>query len=260
MKVLMIGDIIGKPGRDIVKKFIFKKGKNYDFIIANGENAAGGFGITEKIANELFSYGIDVITSGNHIWDKKEVYSYLSQENRLLRPLNYPKTVPGFGSVVIERDNLEIGIINLQGRIFMGEIDSPFTHVEEELTKMKEMTKNIIVDFHAEASSEKMAMGYFLDGKVSCIYGTHTHVLTADNKILRNGTGYITDIGMSGGTDGIIGMKKEEVLEKFVNILPQRFKVSKDLVRLNGVEVEINENNGRCKRIDRIDISGEDLT
>ncbi|TDT69166.1 hypothetical protein EV215_1508 [Hypnocyclicus thermotrophus] len=216
MKILIIGDIIGKPGRKILYEFLERKKEEYDFIIVNGENSAAGFGITTKIADEFFEYGIDVITSGNHIWDKKEIYKYLDENNALLRPLNYPKSVPGSGYIIKESKNGEkIAVVNLQGRVFMPLVDSPFEVIENILNEIKKETDIIIVDFHAEATSEKVALGWFLDGKVKAIYGTHTHIQTADNRILSEGTAYITDIGMTGSHDSIIGMTIESVLPKF---------------------------------------------
>lgn len=259
MKVLIIGDVMGKAGRNSLKEFLVKKKNHYDFIIVNGENAAGGFGITKKIAEEIFSWGVDVITSGNHIWDKKEIYEYLDEELRLLRPLNYPKGVPGNGYIILtSKSGKKVGVINIQGRIFMPEVDSPFDRIEEILEEVKKETKNIIVDFHAEASSEKVAMGYYLDGRVSLVYGTHTHIQTADNRILPKGTAYLTDVGMTGAHDSIIGMSVETVLPKFLNSLPTRFEVADGEPRINGLELEI-DNNGLAIGIERINVSIEEL-
>lgn len=252
----MVGDLIGKPGRTILQKFLQKNKEVYDFVIVNGENAAAGFGITSKIAEDLFSLGVDVITSGNHIWDKKEIYHYLQEEHRLLRPLNYPIGVPGSGIVTVTARNGErVTVINLQGRVFMKEIDCPFAKVEEELYSVEEGSKVRIIDFHAEVTSEKVAMGWFLDGKTSIVYGTHTHALTADDRILPEGTGYITDIGMTGGFDGIIGMQKDKILERFQNALPVRFEICEENIRLNGIEAEIDVETGKCTMLKRIDVS-----
>ena len=259
LKVLVIGDVIGKPGRTIVEKYLKKVRSDYDLILLNGENSAGGFGITDKIADGFFKIGIDVITSGNHIWDKKSIYSYLESEHRLLRPLNYPMGVPGVGRYIIEKCNKKIAIINIQGKIFMPPIDCPFQVIKQELEELQDECDIVIVDFHAEASSEKIAMGYLLDGKVSLVYGTHTHVLTADNKILKNGTGCITDIGMTGGMAGVIGMEKENIVEKFLNALPAKFEVCKENIRLNGIAVEIDEESGECLSVERIDLPFEEL-
>lgn len=250
---------MGKPGRDALQEFLQKKKKNYDFIIVNGENAAAGFGITGKIADEFFEMGVDVITSGNHIWDKKEIYNYLDGNRNLLRPLNYPKGVPGFGYVIKTNKNGEkIAVVNLQGRVFMPEVDSPFDRIEEVLEEIRKETKTIIVDFHAEASSEKIAMGWYLDGRVSLVYGTHTHVQTADERILEAGTGFICDVGMTGAHNSIIGMTVETVLPKFLNSLPARFEIATGNVKVNGLEL-VTDNSGLCKEINRINVSIEEL-
>lgn len=259
MKVLIIGDIMGRPGRDALEEFLNKKRDNYDFIIVNGENSAAGFGITPKISDEFFEMGVDVITSGNHIWDKKEIYPYLNENNSLLRPLNYPKGVPGFGYVIKDSKKGEkIAVVNIQGRVFMPEVDSPFDRIDEILDELKKITSNIIVDFHAEASSEKLAMGYFLDGRVSLVFGTHTHIQTADERILDRGTGFISDVGMTGAHDSIIGMTVETVLPKFLTSLPSRFEVATGNVKINGLELEI-DNYGICKELTRINVSIEEL-
>lgn len=259
MKVLVIGDVMGKPGRDAMKEFLDKKKNEYDFVIVNGENAAAGFGITPKIADEFFDLGVDVITSGNHIWDKKELYPYLDENKNILRPLNYPKGVPGFGYTIKENVKGEkIAVINIQGRVFMPEVDSPFQRIEEVIEEIKKETKNIIVDFHAEATSEKLAMGWYLDGRVSAVYGTHTHVQTADERILEKGTGFINDVGMTGSHDSIIGMSIETVLPKFLTSLPSRFEVATGNVKVNGIELNIDKE-GNCKEINRINVSIEEL-
>ena len=259
MKVLIIGDVMGKPGRDAMKEFLDKKKNDYDFVIVNGENAAAGFGITPKIADEFFELGVDVITSGNHIWDKKELYSYLNENKNILRLLNYPKGVPGFGYTIKENGKGDkIAVINIQGRVFMPEVDSPFQRIEEAIEEIKKETKNIIVDFHAEATSEKLAMGWYLDGRVSAVYGTHTHVQTADERILEKGTGFINDVGMTGSHDSIIGMTIETVLPKFLTSLPSRFEVATGNVKVNGIELHIDKE-GSCKEINRINVSIEEL-
>ncbi len=259
MKVLIIGDVMGKPGRDAMKEFLDKKKNDYDFVIVNGENAAAGFGITPKIADEFFELGVDVITSGNHIWDKKELYSYLNENKNILRPLNYPKGVPGFGYTIKENGKGDkIAVINIQGRVFMPEVDSPFQRIEEAIEEIKKETKNIIVDFHAEATSEKLAMGYYLDGRISAMFGTHTHVQTADERILEKGTGFINDVGMTGSHDSIIGMTIETVLPKFLTSLPSRFEVATGNVKVNGIELQIDKE-GSCKEINRINVSIEEL-
>lgn len=260
MRTLIVGDVVGKPGRKILKEFLDKKKSDYDFIIINGENAAGGFGITPKLADEFFSWGIDVITSGNHIWDKREMYDYLETNDNVLRPLNYPAGVPGSGYVVKRTKNGDkIAVVSLQGRVFMPPIDCPFTKMDELFWEIGEDVKCVIVDLHAEASSEKVAMGWFLDGRTSLIFGTHTHIQTSDNKILPKGTGYITDIGMTGSQNGVIGMSVESIIPKFLTALPQRFQPAAGNERINGVDVEINIKTGVCEKIERVDMSLEEV-
>lgn len=259
MKILIIGDVVGKPGRNILENFLGKNKENYDLIIVNGENAAGGFGLTEKIAKQFYNLGVDVITSGNHIWDKKEMIEYLKKDHKVLRPLNYPKGASGVGWNIFETSKGEkVAVVSLQGRIFMPPVDCPFQRITEVLDEIRKKTTNIIVDFHAEATSEKMAMGRFLDGKVSVVYGTHTHIQTSDNRMLDGGTGYITDAGMTGSHGGIIGMMTESVLPRFLTSLPTKFEICNEDVRINGIEVEINEYN-KCSSIERIDTSIDEL-
>lgn len=257
MKILIVGDVVGNPGRKTLYAYLEKVKDKYDFIIVNGENAAAGFGITTKIADEFFEKGVNVITSGNHIWDKKEIYTYLDGNNKILRPLNYPeKGTPGKGYTILEsRQGIKVGVISAQGRVFMSPIDCPFTRISEVLDEMKKQCKIIIVDFHAEATSEKLALGRYLDGKISLLYGTHTHIQTADEKIFMEGTGYISDVGMTGSDNGIIGMKEEVIIPKFLNSLPQKFEVAEGNERLNGLSVEVDEETGECISIDRINIS-----
>lgn len=258
MKVLMIGDIVGKPGRTILYNFLEKNRENYDYIIVNGENAASGFGITEKICVEFFEKGVDVITSGNHIWDKKEIYEYIEKEKRLLKPFNYPKTTPGNGYIILEKNNKTLAVISLQGRALMPiNVDCPFTLAKDLTDEIKNITKNIIIDFHAEATAEKIALAKYLDGDVSLICGTHTHVQTADETILENGTGYITDLGMTGSFSGVIGTNKDIIIQKFLTSLPQRHEISEGDIKLNGIEAEICEETGKCKNINRILWSNE---
>jgi hypothetical protein len=258
MKVLFIGDIVGKPGRRALKQCLpelIDKLK-IDFVIANVENAAGGFGITEPVGKEILSRGVNVMTSGNHIWDKKEVLSYIPKEDRLLRPANYPDGVPGNGHITINVDkNLKIGILNLSGRVFMPSIDCPFRTAERIIPSLKEETKIIIVDFHAEATSEKLAMGWFLDGKVSAVIGTHTHVQTADERILPNGTAYITDVGMTGPINSIIGVRKEKIINKFLTQIPTRFETASGEVLLCSVILDIDPDTGLANSIQRLQIS-----
>jgi hypothetical protein len=255
INVLFIGDIVGRPGRNAIylKLPVLEEKYKLDFVIANGENAAGGIGLTPKIADELFKNGIELITSGNHIWAKKEILPYLDQTNRVLRPANYPPNVPGKGwTTIILHEKIKIGIINLQGRIFMHNLDCPFRVIEDILKKIKPITPIILVDFHAEATSEKMAMGWFLDGQASAILGTHTHVQTADETILPKGSAYITDVGMSGPLHSVIGMEKQRALRGLITQLPQRFKPEKGLLTLQAVILAIDIRSGKAQMIKRI--------
>ncbi len=249
MKVLFLGDVIGKPGRLAVAQFV--KTVKVDFAIINGENLAGGIGITPQTAMEMFSYGIDGITTGNHVWKKKEMPSFLMEEQRVVRPLNYPKGAPGFGYTVIKKNGLSLCIANIEGRIFMNSLDCPFTAMDSFLEN-KDIQAPILVDFHAEATSEKIAMGWYLDGKVSALFGTHTHVQTSDERILPKGTGYITDAGMTGPRDSVIGMEKEGVLERFITQRPQKFQVGRDDVEVQGVVVTVDLVNKKCIAIERV--------
>jgi metallophosphoesterase (TIGR00282 family) len=251
--VLFIGDIIGRPGRNAIKKFLPALKQKYRpvWIVANGENAAGGVGITEEIGNGLFEL-VDVLTSGNHIWDKKEAIPYMEKEPRLLRPANYPPRNPGRGAYVAsDAQGRKLGVLNLQGRVFMEAIDCPFRTADEELKKLKESTSAVLVDFHAEATSEKQALGWYLDGRVSAVIGTHTHVPTADERVLPGGTAYITDVGMAGGLNSVIGIRKDQALEKFLTARPQRFEPEKDGLFLSAVFVEIEEKTGKALSIKR---------
>lgn len=255
MKVLFIGDIVGSPGRKALKDGLpdLVSKLKIDFVIANAENAAGGFGITESIGEELFSLGIHVLTSGNHIWDKKEAVTYIVKENRLLRPANYPPDVPGFGSIVLNTHSGDkIAVLNLSGRVFMSQMDCPFRKAQEEIAVLKKQTKTIIVDFHAEATSEKSAIGWFLDGEVSAVIGTHTHVQTADEKILPRGTAFITDVGMTGPSDSIIGVKKEQIIQKFLTQIPVRFETAKGETMLSCAVLDVNPKTGLSTSIQRL--------
>lgn len=258
MKILFIGDIVGKPGRKAVKAGlpdIVNKLK-IDFVIANAENAAGGFGITKSVAEELFLLGIDLLTSGNHIWDKKEAVTYITKEDRLLRPANYPGDVPGAGSMVMQTPAGEkIAVLNLSGRVFMQPLDCPFQSAKKEISLLKKETNVIIVDFHAEATSEKSAMGWFLDGEVSAVIGSHTHVQTADEKILPNGTAFLTDVGMTGPEDSVIGVSKEQIIHKFLTQIPVRFETAKGRSLLSCVVLDINSKTGMSTSIQRLQFS-----
>ncbi|MCX8034048.1 MAG: TIGR00282 family metallophosphoesterase [Thermodesulfovibrio sp.] len=255
VNILFIGDIVGKSGRNIVKALLPKLVDQYkvELVIANGENAAGGFGITEKVAAELFSYGIDIITTGNHVWDKKEAVSYIAKEPRILRPINYPEGTPGIGSLIFKtRKSKLVGLINAMGRIFMNILDCPFRITKKEVERIKKETNIILIDFHAEATSEKIAFAFYLDGKVSAIVGTHTHVQTADERILPKGTAYITDVGMTGPENSVIGFNEDEVIEKFLTQMPQKFDVPSTPAVLSAVYIEIDVSSGLARKIDRI--------
>ena len=255
MKFLIVGDIVGEPGRKILFKYLEKRSKNYDFIIVNGENSAGGFGIIPKIADQMFYHGADVVTLGNHSWDKKEIYPYIEGERRLIRPLNYTKNAPGKGYVIVEKNEKKIAVINAQGKVFMNPIACPFLALEEIVEEIRKETNIIIIDFHAEATSEKLAMGWNFDRKVSLVYGTHTHVQTADERILPGGTAYITDVGMTGGHDGILGMNRKESIQRFKDGMPTRYSVCEENIRINGLEVEIDEITGKAESIKRISMN-----
>lgn len=256
MNILFIGDIVGRPGRDAIKNILpnLRKKEKVDFVIVNGENAAGGSGITPDIAEELFGYDIDVITSGDHIWKKKEIVDFLDKDRRLLRPLNYPDEVPGSGWTVVESERgQKVGVINLVGRVFMQSVECPFRTSKKAVDKILKVTPIIIVDVHAEATSEKIALGWYLDGTVSAVIGTHTHIHTADEKILPEGTAYMTDCGMTGPFDSVIGRRKEQILTRFITQMPARFEMAKDDVQLHGVLVDVNDKTGKAESIKRVE-------
>jgi hypothetical protein len=255
MRILFIGDIVGKAGRraihEVLEKVILEH--EIDFTIANGENAAGGMGITPPIALEILDQGVDVLTSGNHIWAKKEIIPFLDEESRILRPANYPAQVPGRGKGVFQLPNgKKVGVLNLEGRVFMKHLDCPFREGEKEVELLKKQTEIVMVDFHAEATSEKIAMGWFLNGKVSAVLGTHTHVQTCDERILDGGTAYITDVGMTGPLDSVIGVRKEVALERLLTQIPRKFDVATGDIELQGVVVEVDQKTGKSKGIQRI--------
>ena len=263
MRILFIGDIVGKPGRELLRKGLRPLVDHYgvEFVVANVENAAAGFGITKDIGDAIVDWGVDVMTSGNHIWDKKEAIDYIPTEPRLLRPSNYPAGVPGRGAYVAQSgDGRAVGVINVMGRVFMLSIDDPFQIVLRDIEAMRGRTKIIVVDFHAEATSEKIAMGWHLDGKVTLVVGTHTHVQTADERILPNGTAYMTDAGMTGPHDSIIGMEREPALARFLNGMPSRFEPATGNPRLNGVIVDADDKTGRAIAVRRISYSEQELT
>jgi len=257
MKVLFIGDIFGEPGRRALARAVPRlvAQRQIDIVIGNGENAAGGFGITPELAEELFDLGLAVITTGNHAWDKKEILDYFPREPRLLRPANYPDGVPGHGSVVVESASGEqIGVLQLMGRAYMPTLDCPFQVAKKELAALKKRTCAVIVDMHAEATSEKMAMGHYLDGEVVAVVGTHTHVQTADDQILPRGTAYLTDIGMTGPLHSVIGVKKELAIEKFLTGMPRRFEVASGPSVFCAVLLELDARLGKALSIERIRI------
>jgi metallophosphoesterase (TIGR00282 family) len=262
VRILFIGDIVGRPGRELVRRGLatLVDHNQIDFVIANAENSAAGFGITREIGEQLLDWGVEVMTSGNHIWDKKEALNYIGIEPRLLRPANYPAGVPGNGSYLARtRHGESIGVINIMGRVFMLNIDDPFTVVEREIDKLRDRTRTIFVDFHAEATSEKIAMGWHLDGKVSAVVGTHTHVQTADERILPKGTAYLTDVGMTGPHDSIIGVEIEPALGRFLNALPARFETATGNPRLNAVVIETDPATGLAVDIERLSVGVDDL-
>ncbi len=263
MRILFIGDIVGRPGRELLRKGLRRLIDHFgvEFVIANVENAAAGFGVTKDIGDSIVELGVDVMTSGNHIWDKKEVLDYIPGEPRLLRPANYPAGGPGRGSYVARSgDGRAVGVINVMGRVFMPSLDDPFQVVLREIDELRSKTRLIVVDVHAEATSEKIAMGWHLDGKVTLVVGTHTHVQTADERILPNGTAYLTDAGMTGPHDSIIGMEREPSLARFLNGMPSRFEPATGNPRLNGVIVDADDKTGRAVAIRRISYSEQELT
>lgn len=255
VKLLFIGDIVGRAGRKMLTEHLDRliDKQMIDLVVANGENAAAGFGLTASVLQELFAAGVDVVTSGNHIWDKKEINDALERDGRLLRPANYPDGLPGRGVGVYETAaGVKVGVLNLEGRVFMKNLDCPFRVADRLIEELCRQTPIIFVDFHAEATSEKQAMGYHLSGKVSAVIGTHTHVQTADEKILDGYTGYLTDVGMTGSQDAIIGNQKGPALERFLTQLPVRLEAAKKDPFLCGVLLTINEKTGCCEAIERI--------
>jgi metallophosphoesterase (TIGR00282 family) len=245
MRTLFIGDIVGSPGRRIVQERLadLVEHKGIDLVIANGENSASGFGITPKIVEELLGLGIDVITGGNHSWDRKEILDYIPHQPRLLRPANFAAANPGNGLFIGESKNgVRFAVLNLQGRIFLAANDDPFKKADEELAKIPAGVSFVLVDMHAETTSEKVALGWYLDGRVTAVVGTHTHVTTADEHVLPKGTAYITDVGMSGPHDGVIGMERSGIIKKFLDGLPARFEVASGDIQMNAVLIETDEN------------------
>ena len=254
VNVALIGDIIGEPGRQALFLSLKSLIDDYaiDFVIANGENAAGGFGITGKIAGKLFSYGVDCITTGNHVWRNREVYKLIDDSTRVIRPTNYPKGTPGRGWTVIEKNGVKVGVVNVLGRVYMEPLECPFRAARRDIALVKKETNIVVIDFHGEATSEKVAMGWHVDGMASALLGTHTHVQTADEGILPKGTAYITDVGMTGPFDSVIGMRKESALRKFIGLIPMKFSVAENDIRINGVVVSIDTETGKAVSITRI--------
>lgn len=253
LNILMIGDIVGRPGRNAVKQYLEVNSKQYDFIIANGENAAGGKGITPDIVYTLFNSGVDFITMGNHVWDKKEIIKFIEHEPNIIRPANYPPNSPGRGSMVIKLHNkIKIGLINLSGRVFLPALDCPFRTARTLVKEIRKETPIIIIDFHAEATSEKVALGWYLDGQVSAVLGTHTHIQTADERILPQGTAYISDIGMTGPRNSVLGVKKELIIQRFLTQLPTRFEIAGGEAIFNAISLKIDKSSGKCLHLERI--------
>ena len=262
MKVLFIGDIFGKPGREIVRRALPALVEHHaiDYVIANAENSAAGFGVTGDIADTLLGYGIDVMTSGNHIWDKKEVLDYIPRQGKLLRPANFPAGVPGRGAYLGRtRTGEPIGVVNVMGRVFMTPLDDPFAVAVREIEALRAKARVIIVDFHAEATSEKVAMGWHLDGRATAVLGTHTHVQTADERVLPKGTAYLTDVGMTGPHDSIIGVTVEAALGRFLNGMPARFEAASGAGRLNAAIITADPASGKATKIERLNMSHDEV-
>jgi metallophosphoesterase (TIGR00282 family) len=260
--LLFIGDIFGKAGRDLVVRGLRALVERYevDLVVANAENSAGGFGVTREVGDAILKTGVDVMTSGNHVWDKKEVLDYIAIEPRLLRPANYPQGVPGCGSLIARtKHGDEVGIVNVMGRVFMTAIDDPFRVAEREIERIRERTPLVLVDFHAEATSEKIAMGWHLDGRATAVVGTHTHVQTADDQILPKGTAYITDVGMTGPHDGVIGVEREPVIARFLNGLPTRFESASGNPKLHAVVVDADATTGKANSITRLSLTKAEI-
>lgn len=258
MKLLFIGDIVGRAGRKMLNEHLNRliDKQMIDLVVANGENAAAGYGLTASVLQELFKAGIDVVTSGNHIWDKREINDVLEREPRLLRPANYPPGLPGNGDgIYATAGGIKVAVLNLEGRVFMKNLDCPFRAADDLVATVRQVTPIIFVDFHAEATSEKQALGHYLAGRVSALIGTHTHVQTADERILDGGTGYLTDVGMTGSQDAIIGNQKEPALQRFLTQLPVRLEVAKKDPQLCAVILTIDEKTGHCDQIERVQLN-----
>jgi len=257
MKILFIGDIVGSPGRDIVADRLadIVESRHIDLVIANGENSAAGFGITPRIAEQLFAAGVEVLTGGNHIWDRKEILEYIPQNPRLVRPANFPDGNPGSGLYVGQaRNGVPYAVLDLQGRVFMASNDCPFRAADRELARIPADVRVIFVDIHAETTSEKEAMGWYLDGRVSAVLGTHTHVPTADETIRPGGTAYLSDAGMTGAYEGVIGFSKDRIIEKFLSQTPRTFETAKKDIRLSGAVIGVDEATGKATSIERVQV------
>jgi metallophosphoesterase (TIGR00282 family) len=262
VRILFVGDIFGKPGRDIARRAVpvLIEQRDVDFVIANVENSAAGFGVTGDIADAILGYGVDVMTSGNHIWDKKEILDYIPRQPKLLRPANFPAGVPGRGSYLARtRTGEPVGVINLMGRIFMAPLDDPFAAATREIDAMRARARIIIVDFHGEATSEKVAMAWHLDGRATAVFGTHTHVQTADERILPKGTACLTDVGMTGPHDSIIGVTVDAALSRFLRGMPAKFEPATGAGRLNAVIVTADPASGKATAIERLNLSSEQV-
>jgi hypothetical protein len=260
MRILFVGDVVGAPGRRILRTRLrgLKRDVGADLTIVNGENAAGGAGLTTVTAEELFAAGADVVTTGNHVWDKREVLGLLERESRILRPANYAEGSPGRGVIVVEAAGTRVGVVNLMGRLFMPLVDDPFRAADRLVGELRGLADVVLVDFHAEATSEKMAFAWHLDGRVAAVLGTHTHVATADARILPGGTAFISDVGMTGSFDSVIGVKKEQAIERFRTSRPIPYETADGDVRLCGVRVDVDAATGRATAIERVELAESD--
>ena len=254
MRVLMVGDVYGEPGRSALARLLprLKREHEIDLTVVNVENAAGGFGVTASLGKWFLDQGVDVMTSGNHIWDKKEVVEYIGKENLLLRPANFPAGTPGAGHITVKSGPHRVGVVNLMGRIFMSPIDCPFRKADAILAEIGRETRIILVDMHAEATSESLAMGWYLDGRATAVVGTHRHVQTADERVLPGGTAYITDIGLTGPTDGVIGVDRAQIIQRFLTQMPMRFQTAKGPAALSAVVITVDPDTGRASAIRRL--------
>ena len=262
VNLLFIGDIVGRPGRELVRRGLGALVAHHqiDLVVANVENAAAGFGVTPDIADDLVEYGVHVMTGGNHSWDKKEIFPYFADQPRLIRPANFPAGAPGRGRYVARTTRgVAVGVINVMGRVFMTAIDDPFRVVQEQIELVRKEASIVLIDFHAEASSEKIAMGWHLDGRVTALVGTHTHVQTADERVLPQGTAYITDVGMTGPHDSVIGVERSAIVQRFLTGMPTRFETATENPRLNAVVVAADETTGRALSIERVSLSSEKI-